>query len=37
MKTQPKISIGCNTLCQLHKCNVGLEMNEKVRENEKNY
>jgi len=33
VKTQPNISIGCNTLCHLHKCSVGLEINKKVREN----
>jgi hypothetical protein len=33
VETQPKISIDSNTLCELHKCGVGLEINEKVREN----
>jgi hypothetical protein len=33
METQPKMYIDCNTLRQLHKCGVGLEINEKMREN----
>ncbi len=33
MKTQPKISTGCDTLCHLHKCSACLEINEKVKEN----
>jgi hypothetical protein len=36
VKTQPNISIDCNTLCHLHKCSVGLEINEKMRENVEN-
>ncbi len=33
MKTQPKISIGCDSLCQLNKYTTCLEKNEKVKEN----
>ncbi len=33
VKTQTKISIGCDTLCQLHKCSVSLEIHEKMKEN----
>ncbi len=29
--------MGCSTLCQLHKCTVGLEINEKVKENVESY
>ncbi len=32
MKIQLKISISYNTLCQLHKCSVGLKINQKMRE-----
>jgi hypothetical protein len=33
MKTQPKISMASNSLCELNKCGVGLKINEKKREN----
>jgi len=32
MKTQPKISTSYDSLFQLHKCNVGLEINKKIKE-----
>jgi hypothetical protein len=31
MKTQSKISMGCDTLCHLHKCSASLEINKNVK------